>query len=229
MNRRTFLFTTSTIIATPNLLLGSLKEGIQASKQFSIHWRNINVGHSRIKVTRDGKKLRTEIDVKLNVKFFGINFYTYALKNRELWQEGLLTKLYSEAQENRKKVELNVFRDADELLVVGSKFNGKVSKYSGTTSYFTSDFLLKKLWINTHNGEPIKVDFKMTGDEKILTFSGQRTAKKWVNSGELDLSLFYDDKGDWIGSAFPVRGEQATMVLSEEINSINALWKQTLN
>ena len=68
-----------------------------------------------------------------------------------------------------------------------------------------------------------------SGEENISTFSGDRLAKKWVNSGDLDLSLFYDANGDWIGSSFPVRGEQATMILNKEKNSINDLWKKTLS
>ncbi|MFL2827219.1 MAG: DUF6134 family protein, partial [Paracoccaceae bacterium] len=92
-----------------------------------------------------------------------------------------------------------------------------------------SDFLLRKLWINTHNGKPLNVDFMASGEENISTFSGERIAKKWVNSGDLDLSLFYDANGDWIGSSFPVRGEQATMILNKEKNSINGLWKKTLS
>ena len=40
-----------------------------------------------------------------------------------------------------------------------------------------------------------------------------------------DLTLFYDERGDWVGSRFPVRGEVATMLLDKESESINALWE----
>ena len=173
--------------------------------------------------------MRAEIDVNLVVKIFGITFYSYSLKNRELWEEGQLIKLTSEAQENKKKDQLSVHKKANNLHIEGSKFTGEISENAATTSYFTSDFLLRKLWINTHNGKPLNVDFMASGEENISTFSGERIAKKWVNSGDLDLSLFYDASGDWIGSSFPVRGEEATMILNKEKNSINDLWKKTLS
>ena len=229
LNRRTFLFTASTVLSAPSLVLSSQTFATEANREFLVKWRNMAIGSSNIRVKRDQKKLRAEIDVNLVVKIFGITFYSYSLKNRELWEEGQLIKLTSEAQENKKKDQLSVHKKANNLHIEGSKFTGEISENAATTSYFTSDFLLRKLWINTHNGKPLNVDFMASGEENISTFSGERIAKKWVNSGDLDLSLFYDANGDWIGSSFPVRGEQATMILNKEKNSINGLWKKTLS
>lgn len=229
LNRRTFLFTASTVLSAPSLVLSSQTFATEANREFLVKWRNMAIGSSNIRVKRDQKKLRAEIDVNLVVKIFGITFYSYSLKNRELWEEGQLIKLTSEAQENKKKDQLSVHKKANNLHIKGSKFTGEISENAATTSYFTSDFLLRKIWINTHNGKPLNVDFMASGEENISTFSGERIAKKWVNSGDLDLSLFYDANGDWIGSSFPVRGEQATMILNKEKNSINDLWKKTLS
>ena len=229
LNRRTFLFTASTVLSAPSLVLSSQTFATEANREFLVKWRNMAIGSSNIRVKRDQKKLRAEIDVNLVVKIFGITFYSYSLKNRELWEEGQLIKLTSEAQENKKKDQLSVHKKASNLHIEGSKFTGEISENAATTSYFTSDFLLRNLWINTHNGKPLNVDFMASGEENISTFSGERIAKKWVNSGDLDLSLFYDANGDWIGSSFPVRGEQATMILNKEKNSINDLWKKTLS
>ena len=229
LNRRTFLFTASTVLSAPSLVLSSQTFATEANREFLVKWRNMAIGSSNIRVKRDQKKLRAEIDVNLVVKIFGITFYSYSLKNRELWEEGQLIKLTSEAQENKKKDQLSVHKRANNLHIKGSKFTGEISENAATTSYFTSDFLLRNLWINTHNGKPLNVDFMASGEENISTFSGERIAKKWVNSGDLDLSLFYDANGDWIGSSFPVRGEQATMILNKEKNSINDLWKKTLS
>ena len=229
LNRRTFLFTASTVLSAPSLVLSSQTFETEASREFLVKWRNMTIGSSIVRVKRDQKKLRTEIDVNLVVKIFGITFYSYSLKNRELWEEGQLIKLTSEAQENKKKAQLSVHKKANNLHIEGSKFTGEISENAATTSYFTSDFLLRKIWINTHNGKPLNVDFMASAEENISTFSGDRVAKKWVNSGDLDLSLFYDANGDWIGSSFPVRGEQATMILNKEKNSINDLWEKTLS
>ena len=229
LNRRTFLFTASTVLSAPSLVLSSQTFATEANREFLVKWRNMAIGSSNIRVKRDQKKLRAEIDVNLVVKIFGITFYSYSLKNRELWEEGQLIKLTSEAQENKKKDQLSVHKKANNLHIKGSKFTGEISENAATTSYFTSDFLLRKIWINTHNGKPLNVDFMASGEENISTFSGERIAKKWVNSGDLDLSLFYDANGDWIGSSFPVRGEQATMILNKEKNSINDLWEKTLS
>ena len=229
LNRRTFLFTASAVLSAPSLVLSSQTFEAEASREVLVIWRNMTIGSSNIRARRDQKKLKTEIDVKLVVKIFGITFYSYSLKNRELWEEGQLIKLNSEAQENKKKNQLSVHKKAKKLHLEGSKFSGQISENAATTSYFTSDFLLRKIWINTHNGKPLNVDFMASGEENISTFSGDRVAKKWVNSGDLDLSLFYDANGDWIGSSFPVRGEQATMILNKEKNSINDLWKKTLS
>ena len=147
LNRRTFLLTASTILSAPSLVLSSQTVENEASREFLVIWRNMTIGNSNIKVRRDQKKLKTEIDVNLVVKIFGITFYSYSLKNRELWEEGQLIKLTSEAQENKKKDRLFVHKKAKNLHIEGSKFTGEISENAATTSYFTSDFLLRKIWI----------------------------------------------------------------------------------
>ena len=195
LNRRTFLFTASTVLSAPRLVLSSQTLATEANREFLVKWRNMAIGSSNIRVKRDQKKLRAEIDVNLVVKIFGITFYSYSLKNRELWEEGQLIKLTSEAQENKKKVRLSVHKRAKNLHIKGSKFTGEISENAATTSYFTSDFLLRKLWINTHNGKPLNVDFMASGEENISTFSGDRVAKKWVNCCLLYTSPSPRDRG----------------------------------
>ena len=80
LNRRTFLLTTSTILSAPSLVLSSQAVENEASREFLVIWRNMTIGNSNVKVRRDQKKLRTEIDVNLVVKIFGITFYSYSLK-----------------------------------------------------------------------------------------------------------------------------------------------------
>ena len=128
LNRRTFLFTASTVLSVPNLVLSSQTVENESSREFLVIWRNMTIGSSNIRVRRDQKKLKTEIDVKLAVKIFGITFYSYSLKNRELWEEGQLIKLTSEAQENKKNYQLSVYKKANKLHIEGSKFRGEIKK-----------------------------------------------------------------------------------------------------
>ena len=214
------------MLCAPYILSGETIKNNEGSREFKIIWRNINVGYSGIRAYIDGQKLRTEIKVKLDVKLFGITFYSYSLENFEVWERGKLIELNSQSQENNRKKQLRVYKTGDGLFVEGSKFSGTIQAENvATTSYFTSDFLRRKVWINTDSGKPLNVDFQKSGTETIPTFNGTRSADKWVNSGELDLTLFYDENGDWVGSNFPVRGEVASMLLDKESKSINALWE----
>ena len=226
MDRRTFLTTAPIILSAPNILFGGTENNNEGSREFKIIWRDMNVGYSGIRAYIDGQKLRTEIKVKLHVKLFGITFYSYSLENFEVWERGKLIELNAQSKENNRKKQLRVYKTEDSLFVEGSKFSGIIhSDNVATTSYFTSDFLRRNVWINTDSGKPLNVDFQKISKETIPTFDGNRSAEKWVNSGELDLTLFYDERGDWIGSNFPVRGEVATMLLDKESKSINALWE----
>ena len=214
------------MLCAPCILSGETKKNNEGSREFKIIWRNINVGYSGIRAYIDGQTLHTEIKVKLDVKLFGVTFYSYSLENFEVWERGELIELNSQSQENNRKKQLRVYKTGDGLFVEGSKFSGTIQAENvATTSYFTSDFLRRKVWINTDSGKPLNVDFQKSGTETIPTFNGTRSADKWVNSGELDLTLFYDENGDWVGSNFPVRGEVASMLLDKESKSINALWK----
>ena len=213
-------------MSAPNILIGGSKKNTEGSREFKILWRNMSVGYSNIRAHLDGKKLRTEVKVNLTAKLFGITFYSYTLENSEVWENGELIELNSQSQENNRKKGLKVYRKGGELIIEGSKFSGIIpAEGVATTSYFTSDFIRRKVWINTDSGKPLDVDFQKAGTETISSFDGIRSGEKWVNSGELNLTLFYDVHGDWIGSYFPVRGEVATMLLDKESQSINALWE----
>ena len=79
LNRRTFLLTASVVLSAPSLVLGSQTFETEASREFLVKWRNMTIGSSNVRVRRDQKKLRTEIDVNLVVKIFGITFYSFYL------------------------------------------------------------------------------------------------------------------------------------------------------
>ena len=100
MDRRTFLTTTPILLYTPNILFGGVTKNNEGSREFKILWRNMNVGYSSIKAYLDGQKFRTEIEVKLTVKLFGITFYSYSLENSEVWERGNLIELNSQSKEN---------------------------------------------------------------------------------------------------------------------------------
>lgn len=226
LHRRNFLFFLPAAVSAPTILFGALKKDTEGNREFKVIWRGMNVGYSRIKVSADGFTFKAEIDVNLSVRILGVTFYSYSLKNSEFWEQGQLIKLESESQENDKKKKLKIFREKNILKIEGRKFTGKVSEEVATTSYFTSDFLSRKVWINTDSGELINVNFKRMETQNISTFNGVRQADKWVNNGELNLTLFYDQTGDWIGSNFPVGNDIAAMVLIQENNSIHTLWQK---
>ena len=93
MKKRNFITGASSFIITGLYPVVSMAEN--ASTYFSLIWRGLDVGFSNINLKRSGKKITANIEVKISVKVFNFDAFSYNLKNEEIWESGVLTKIKS--------------------------------------------------------------------------------------------------------------------------------------
>ena len=51
------------------------------------------------------------------------------------------------------------------------------------------------------------------------------SVKEWEISGDLDLTLQYDENNNWVGSSFIVGNYPAKFTLNNRRNNIHKIWK----
>ena len=109
--------------------------------------------------------------------------------------------------------------------IEGSKYSGLVEGNPATTSYFSPEFLKRKTWISTQDGDPLSVSATKIGPDMAKTVNGEIPATLWKISGDLDLDLLYAKDGKWLGSRFYAGGSQAEFLLQKSEGNMHSLWK----
>ena len=208
-------------------LIPSVSYADKASTYFSLKWRGLNVGFSKIDLSKKGNTLTADIGVKISVKILNFDAFSYKLQNQEVWQSGTLRQLKSETMVGNKKNFVSVQKISGGFKIEGSKFDGIIKGNPATTSYFTPDFLKRKTWISTQDGDPLKINTKKIGADFARGINGDIPATLWEVSGDLDLKLLYSEKNEWVGSRFQAGGSQAEFILEKSTGNMHSLWKSS--
>ena len=225
MYRRQFL--SGLLCCSFSTLPTPLSAARNAGTVFRIVWRDLDVGYSSLNLIKNGSHIIVKVDVKIDVSLIGINFFSYSLECQEIWKNKELISLESKVLMGKKREYSNVKRVNDELEISGSAFSGTIKGNPATTSYFTPDFLQRKIWISTQNGTPLKVECKKVGVQELETPNGTITATKWDVSGDLNITLFYDKNNEWVSSEFRAGGSEATFILYNKVGKHHQIWAQS--
>tara|TARA_B100001996_G_C18499504_1_gene530940 strand:- start:19 stop:693 length:675 start_codon:yes stop_codon:yes gene_type:complete len=223
MNRRKLLIGTSATILAGMYPSISLAE--KALTSFSLMWRGLDVGFSKIRLSKKGPSIIADIEVQISVKILNFDAFSYNLKNKETWESGILIKLDSETLIGNKKQFAKGKKTSKGFKIEGSKFSGLVKGNPATTSYFSPDFLKRKIWISTQDGDPLSISTKKVGPDLAKSITGEIPAILWKVTGDLDLDLLYSENGKWLGSRFYAGGSQAEFVLNNSSGNMHSLWK----
>ena len=222
MYRRNFLLSSSCLAL--NMATFGLGNAESAGTVFNITWRDLNIGYSKINLTKKKNQLIFNAEVLINVNVLGINVFNYSLVNEEVWENKNLQSLDSKVKIGSKDEFCRVSRTGNGFLVNGSSYIGVIKGNLATTSYFTPDFLQRNVWISTQNGKPLSVKSKFLGIKKISSSLGEISVNEWAVTGDLNINLYYDKNEQWVGSKFKVGGSTALFSLHKSIGNLNTMW-----
>ncbi|MEL6794036.1 MAG: DUF6134 family protein, partial [Pseudomonadota bacterium] len=151
--------------------------------------------------------VQVAIDIELKVKFLGITAYRYEMENREVWRDGMMISMNSKSNDDGDAAFCRVNAAGGKLEVEGSVWSGVVESDSASTTYWTKEFLNRKLWISTADGDPLKVDVQSAGAGEI---NGTAT-EKYAVGGDMAIDLHYAG-GEWVSVRFDAGGEDAIYI-----------------
>jgi len=183
------------------------------------------VGFSNLTYKKLKNGLEVVVDVEIKPKFLGLNFMKYTLKNREVWKRQKLISLDAHSSWFGKKYFVKGQRENGGFRIEGSAFSGVIKNNFATTSYFTPDFLKRKTWISTQDGTPLEIKARKLKNQKVTFNDKTYSVKEWEISGDLDLTLQYDENNNWVGSSFTVGNYPAKFTLNNRKNNIHKIWK----
>ena len=192
---------------------------------FDVLLNDKKVGFSNLTYKKLKNGLEVVVDVEIKPKFLGLNFLKYTLKNREVWKRQKLISLDANSSWFGKKYFAKGQREKGGFRIEGSAFSGVIKNNFATTSYFTPDFLKRKTWISTQDGTPLEIKARKLKNKKVTFNDKTYSVKEWEISGDLDLTLQYDETSNWVGSSFTVGNYPAKFTLNNRKNNIHKIWK----
>ena len=195
-----------------------------ARRQFKIERSGADSGRQEITVDRNGDRLRVSINIDIAVKLLGITAYRYEMSNVETWSNGAVQTISARTRDNGKDAYVEAERTVAGLNIRGSGYTGTVRGDIATTTYWTTAFLKRPVWISTQDGAPFDITARQAGPLQFPTTSGSVSATQWQTSGDLELALFYDAQGEWVGSEFDAQGTAARFISTGTSDRLSALW-----
>ena len=196
--------TAGVLLAAPSILRAA-----SAARYFKVLRDGDDFGEHTLSVTRSGSDVQVAIDIVLKVKVLGITAFNYSMKNREVWSDGRLVSMDSVVDDDGDPDYARAKAVGDVIEIDGSDYQGTVPGDAATTTYWTKDFLDRKIWINTQTGVPINVTTRATGKGEISGISSTFATDTWTAKGDnLDIVLHYVD-AEWASVEFDAGGEQA--------------------
>ena len=223
-DRRQFLALTGASLTIASLP-ASPALAASATRLFTVFLGRKHVGNSSVRLSRSGSRVDAEIEVSLHLSILGIINFDYQLSNRESWRDGVLQEMRSRTNNNGPIEYANANRTGRGLEMEGTGYQGIVEGNPATTSYFTSDFLERRTWINTQNGKVFTPSIGRVGAANFATGEGNTPCTRYAIRNGVESDLYYDSNFEWMGSSFSVAGRTARIAMSSRGGSLNRIWR----
>ncbi len=225
MERRHFLISSV-------LSLGFISQQAHASTpktsiSFDVLLNEEIVGYSNLTHKKLKNGLEVLVDVELIPKFLGLKFMKYTLKNREIWKNKKLISIDANSSWFGKRYYVKGQREEGGFRIEGSAFSGVIKDTFATTSYFTPEFLKRKIWVSTQDGTPLEIKTRKLKNKKVSFNDKNYSVTEWEISGDLELTLQYDEQKNWVGSGFTVGKYPASFILNNRESNIHKIWKSS--
>ena len=225
MERRHFLI--SSILSLGLFSQQAYGSTPKTSVSFDVLLNDEIVGYSNLTHKKLKNGLEVLVDVEITPKFLGLKFMKYTLTNREVWKSKKLISIDANSSWFGKRYYVKGQREEGGFRIEGSAFSGVIKDTFATTSYFTPEFLKRKIWVSTQDGTPLEIKTRKLKNKKVSFNDKNYPVTEWEISGDLELTLQYDEQKNWVGSGFTVGKYPASFILNNRESNIHKIWKSS--
>jgi hypothetical protein len=192
-------------------LLASVPDGNALT--FRAFIGDTDLGTHKMRWAVQGETLIVNIEIDLGARVLFLPVYSYKHRSQETWRGGNLVAIATTTDDDGDKFSVNGELKDGAFQVKSTKFTGAAPLPLAPTSYWAYSNLKTPTWLNTQSGEILKKQVAAKGVETIKTRTGEIKARRYEVTGDLDVSLWYDDKNRWVKSRFVAGGNTITYVL----------------
>lgn len=175
---------------------------------FDIHREGDLIGSHVVRFSGTPEALESVIDINIDVSFGPITFYRYKHMNMERWDSGgfraFRSKTYDDGEDYVVQAETDGQRIKVDRAIAPEGPSERVlpaSEFMPTT-YWNVDTVRHSKLLDTQTGEIRNVQITPRDAEEVDAGGIRGMARRFDVTGDLDLSLYYDDAGHWMKLSF---------------------------
>ena len=173
---------------------------------FDVRRNDETVGHHKVKFSKEvNDQILVTSQLKLKVKILGIIFYSFDYHSEAWWTDSRLVKLLAKQNDDGAVSDVKVSAKENVLMIDGpsGKFQGRSSLYP--SHHWHAGVLSKHQLIDTLKGQIASVKIKNLGTEKVSAEGRAIYAQKYIYSGDVNATAWYDEFGRWVKLSFPAK------------------------
>jgi len=190
------------------------------TRDFVVSIDGKKAGEYRMSIKRqdDGTLLMNgTADVKVSYLVYN---YTYAFRGTEIWKDGRLQRLFTNANDNGKKLSLIATADGDSLRITANGQQRKSRSDLWTTTYWRlADARFRDRTVpllDADTGKEINATLKYVGTAEIkVGSSAQNCAHYRVTGGGVQADLWYDSQERLVRQESIEDGHKTVLELSQ--------------
>lgn len=197
------------------LLLSSVVNAtpVPDTLRFTIYRDDAPIGTHTITLQQQGQTIQAEIAITMAVRIFGITFFKYEHRNREVWRDNALLSIDSTTDDNGTKYTVNGRTTPAGFMVQGSTTT-TLPQPVVSTSYWNKQALRASQLLNTQKGDYFPITVTPKGEEIITASNRQQPAARYDVTGPLVISLWYGRDDRLLKLRFKARGSVIDYVLN---------------
>ncbi len=187
------------------------------TRRFSVMRGDEPIGTHVVTVQGGAGNMTARTDIDIAVKRLGFTVYRYTLTCTETYDGNGLVSLNGQCNDDGDSAFVKAAREGGQLMVQGSSYEGSAPVAAGTTTYWRKDALSATPWISTQSGELLAVT---ASPVSVAETPAGTSAYRITNGTDYTTDVFYDARGEWIGSAFDAKGTRATIRMTDETGAL---------
>lgn len=169
---------------------------------FNIHALGGQVGHHRVRFSRDGDLLFVDIDIRLQVKvlFFGV--FGYVQQVQEVWRGDQLVRMRAETDDDKRHdiVEAELTKDG-QLATTSTRLGLKMlpGHLWPASCVWKAKSVDHEGFLDLTRGNIRPTKIKYIGQEPFNVLGRERMARRYAIKSRRELQALYGLDGDWLG------------------------------
>lgn len=173
---------------------------------FDVLREGSKVGHHTVTFARASEEeLTVTARFDLTVTFLTIPLYEFRYRSTAIWRDGRLTDLVATIDDDGEKTTVRALTKGGTLSISGANGPAEWSVPLYPTNHWNAGVLSQSHVLNTLNGDISRVRIESQGRERIQAEGQWVEATRYQYSGDIDTTVWYDDRGRWVKMRFPAK------------------------